>query len=92
MVCIQYRSQIAHDACQRTNNTDRGSGHQLDFDIAEAGSFPPSPHIVCRPEKSIDEVENIAQDDPKDQSRCGQVAALDMPDNGRNVEHEGNER
>ena len=92
MVGIQYCSQIAHDACQRTNNTDRGSGDQLDFDIAKAESFPPGPHIVCRPEKSIDEVEEIAQDDPKDQGRCGQIAALDMPDDGRDVEHKGNER
>lgn len=92
VVGIQCCSQIAHDARQRTNNTDGGSDNQLDFDIAKAVPFPPGRHIVCRPEKSIDEVEEIAQDDPKDQSGCGQIAALDMPDDGRDVEHKGNER
>ena len=88
---IQYCSQIPHDACQRTNNADSGSGDKLDFDIAETDSVPPARQVVCRPEKSIDKVEKIAQDDPKDQSRCSQVAVLDMPDEGRDIEYESND-
>lgn len=91
VACIQHYCQVAHDACQRANNADCGSGNKLDFDIAKDGSVPPARRVVCTPEKSIDEVEEIAQDDPKDQSRCGQVAVLDMPDEGRDVEYEGNE-
>ena len=91
VICIQYRSQIPHDACERTDNADSRSGNKLDFDIAKTDSIPPARQVVCRPEKCIDEVEKIAQDDPKDQGRRGQVAVLDMPDDGRDVEYKSNE-
>ena len=41
--------------------------------------MPPVFDVVGRPDKSVDEIEEVEQDDPGDQRVGREIAVLDMP-------------
>lgn len=79
-------------SCQATHNRDNGSwdtqgrpNHQFNLDIAPSHSIPPVRNIICWPDDCIDEVEEVAQDDPRNEANRRKVALDCMEDEGRNA-------
>ena len=89
---IQDRGQALHDTDETTRHTKSDGILKLDLNVAEAVALPPVEDIVCRPEKSVDEIEEIRNEDPEDERCSGDVAVPNVPDDRRSIDNERNQR
>ena len=89
---VEGAGERAGDAEDGAHDREGGGEVELDFDVAEDGAGEPGGDVVVGPEEGVDEVHEIRDEDPEDEAAGGEVAVLDMPDEGREVEEYGEER